>query len=41
MRSCCPRHKRLNRARRLQAAEKWLQKYAGRNIVKAIANILA
>lgn len=34
MSSSCPRHKRLNRTRRLQASEKWLQKYTGKNIVR-------
>jgi hypothetical protein len=32
--SSCPRHKRLNRTSRLQAAEKWLEKYTGKNIVR-------
>lgn len=32
-----PRHKRLNRQGRLQAAKHWLPKYDGKNIVKGYA----
>ncbi|NMA48886.1 MAG: hypothetical protein GX947_03845 [Tissierellia bacterium] len=33
-RSNTPRHKRLNRVSRLQAAKHWIPKYEGKNIVK-------
>ncbi len=33
-RSNTPRHKRLNRVSRLQAAKHWMPKYEGKNIVK-------
>ncbi|NLC67087.1 MAG: hypothetical protein GX752_09210 [Clostridium sp.] len=33
-RSNTPRHKRLNRMSRLQAAKHWMPKYEGKNIVK-------
>ena len=34
MKSKCPRHKRMNRAERLQAAKHWLPKYEGKSIVR-------
>lgn len=34
MKPLCPRHKRLKREGRLQAAKHWLPKYDGKNIVK-------
>lgn len=34
MKSLCPRHKRLKREGRLQAAKHWLPKYDGTNIIK-------
>lgn len=34
MSTSCPRHKRLNRAGRLQAAQKWIQQYNGKNVVR-------
>ena len=34
MKPLCPRHKRLKREGRLQAAKYWLPKYDGKNIVK-------
>ena len=34
MKPLCPRHKRLKREGRLQAAKHWLPEYDGKNIVK-------
>lgn len=34
MKAKCPRHKRMNRAGRLQAAKYWLPKYEGKSIVR-------
>ena len=34
MKSKCPRHKRMNRIGRLQAAKHWLPKYEGKNILR-------
>lgn len=34
MKAKCPRHKRMNRAGRLQAAKYWLTKYEGKSIVR-------
>lgn len=34
MKSLCPRHKRLKREGRLQAARHWLPEYNGKNIIK-------
>ena len=33
-----PRHKRLNRVSRLEAAKHWMPKYEGKNIVKGYSN---
>jgi hypothetical protein len=40
-RSNTPRHKRLGRASRLQAAEHWIPKYDGENIVKGYSKHFA
>ena len=34
MNSKCPRHKRMNRVGRLQAAKYWMSKYEGKSIVR-------
>lgn len=36
-----PRHKRLNRESRLQAAKHWLLKYNGKNLVRGYSNQFA
>jgi len=39
--SSIPRHKRMKRASRLQAAEHWIPKYEGKNIVKGYSKYFA
>ncbi|WP_051331136.1 hypothetical protein [Aneurinibacillus terranovensis] len=36
--SSVPRHKRLNRASRLQAAKQWILNYNGKNIIRGYKN---
>lgn len=36
-----PRHKRMKRSTRLQAAKAWISKYAGKNIVRGYRNHFA
>jgi hypothetical protein len=36
-----PRHKRLNRPRRLQAAESWIKSYTGKNIARGYSKHFA